>query len=96
MKFQKKVIYSIFFAFAVFFISLFTKIIPCQTAPEIPNPVYSWHLCDLNPDSQLVRGIQRRYFGYTSSMAEAYLIVLAMAFVISMVFLHLITKTKKQ
>ena len=72
---KKKISFSITIALAVFFLSMFFDVIPCQTAPNVPNPQYSWTTCNLNPDISKT-GIQRKYFGYTTSIRESYILSL--------------------
>ena len=92
----KKVAYSVIFALIVFFIAMFANIIPCQTAPVIPNPQYSWALCNINPDSASVVGVSRLYLGYTSSLTQTYLMVLIISFVAALIVLTLTTKRRKE
>ena len=96
MRLQKRVIYSVVFALILFFVSMFTKITPCQTAPVVPNPIYQWSLCNLSPDSVNILGVNRLYFGYTSSLTETYVIFLVLAFIAAMIILHLIAKPRRE
>ncbi len=95
MRLQKKVTYSIIFALVILFLSMFLKLIPCQTAPDIPGPQYNWKLCTLNPDSEIQIGIKKLYFGFSSSLTETYFITLFISFFIAVVFLHFIARTKR-
>lgn len=94
MKTYKKVAYSILFAFIVFFASLYLKFIPCQTAPVIPSPQYTWQLCSLNPDSNLLLGVSTKYLSYTSSIRTTYLIVMAISFILAFLVLSIATQHK--
>jgi len=94
MNIQKKVAYSLIATIFILVLSMFLNIIPCQKAPVIPNPVYTWDFCDLNPDSNLL-GIQKKYFGYTSSLRDSYIILSTTIFIISMLILYLITRRGK-
>ena len=94
MKLQKKLIISFFFAFAVFSLSLFSNFIPCQTAPAVPNPDYSWNFCSLNPDSILDLTTERVYLGYTSSLTKTYVVMFLGSFLVSMLVLDFILKNK--
>ncbi len=93
MRLQKRVIYSLVFALAIFFISMFAKFIPCQTAPVIPNPEYKWTVCNLNPDTPTL-GITRLYFGYTPNLTESYFLALLLSFLIAMIVLHFLRDKK--
>ena len=95
MRFQKRVLCSVVFALVLLFASIFIKIIPCQTAPIVPNPTYQWTVCNLNPDSNTA-GIVRMYLGYTSSIRESYLIILVISFLLAMLVLHFIARTKRE
>lgn len=88
MRFQKKIIYSITFALIVFFSSMFINFIPCQIAPEIPNSKYSWKLCNFNPDLNMKIMSSVLYLGYTSSLMEAYFLVLLISFIIPFTIFH--------
>ena len=94
MQFKKKMIYSGVVSASALITSIFLPIIPCRTAPLIPNPIFKWTLCSLNPDVINVGSI-KQFFGYTSSLTEAYVIVLIIAFLASMTFFHYATKNKK-
>ena len=95
MRFYKKIVYSLVFALILFFSSMALDIIPCQTAPVIPNPDYTWTFCNLNPDSQMLLGVSKLYFGFTPSLSMAYLAVLVVSFMFALVILHFITRDKK-
>jgi len=96
MRLHKRLTYAFVFALIVFFVSMFVNIIPCQTAPVIPNPHYTWNFCNLNPDSNKVIGISRLYLGSTSSLAQTYIMVLVISFILALTVLHFTAKTKKQ
>ena len=74
---------------------MFIQFVPCKTAPVVPNPEYKWALCNLNPDSAKIIGISRQYFGYTTSLTEAYVILIILSFVIAMVFFHFARKRQQ-
>ena len=95
MRFQKRVIYSVVFALIILFSSMFIKIIPCQTAPVVPNPIYQWTFCNLNPDSN-TEGITRLYLGYTPSIRGSYMTILIISFLLAMLILHFIVRTKRE
>tara|TARA_Y100000310_G_C20596674_1_gene770873 strand:+ start:234 stop:527 length:294 start_codon:yes stop_codon:yes gene_type:complete len=95
MKLVKRLTYSVVFAILIFFISMFIPFIPCQTAPLVPNPIYQWTTCALNPDSINLVGVLRLYFGYTTSITEAYFILIIISFVAAMLVLHFVAKTKR-
>jgi len=96
MRVTKRIFYSIVFAVIVLFVSMFAEIIPCQTAPVIPNPEYSWKFCNLNPDSNLIVGVKKMYFGYTESLAQSYLITIILSFILAMGVLHLLKGRRKE
>jgi hypothetical protein len=74
---------------------MFVNIIPCQTAAVVPNPVYKWTTCTLNPDLSRV-GILRRFFGFTQNLTEAYFVLLILSFITAMIVLHFIAGGKKE
>jgi len=96
MKLQKRLAYSVALGILVFFISMFVPITPCQTAPVVPNPIYQWNLCTLNPDSVNLVGVSRLYFGATQSITNAYFTLIIISFVLAMFVLHFIARTKKK
>lgn len=96
MLFKKKLMYSGIIAAATLITSIFIPIIPCRTAPGVPNPIYKWTLCSLNPDKFRITGSIREYFGYTTSLTDTYILTLLLTFIVVMAFLHFTTrKTKK-
>jgi len=74
--------------------SFFTKIVPCQIYPNIPNPSFEWSLCTLNPDRFSFFGIQELYWGITPQLSEAYLISLGLVFICCFLFLIPFTRNK--
>ena len=96
MYLKKKLMYSGIIAAATLVVSILMPIIPCRIAPGIPNPVYKWTLCSLNPDKLSSLGSIKEYFGYTTSLTESYMLTLLLTFVVVMVLLHFITKKKKK
>ena len=94
MIFQKRVTYSFIFAIMILFLSFFIKFVPCQTSPNLPNSEKTWQACNLNPDSKTQEGLVRTYFGYTESLIETYLILVILSFLMAMIVLHFIARTK--
>ena len=70
--------------------------IPCQKAPAVPPLTYSWKTCNLNPDNYLNFEGEVLYFGYTKSLAETYILVLTLAFLIPFGALNLKIGRKKR
>jgi preprotein translocase subunit SecG len=95
MNFLKKVNFSLIFAIVFFVISMLVSTIPCQKAPSTPNPEYSWKTCTLNPDTYQNFEGNLLYLGYTTSLAETYVLVLAISFFIPLLILTLIGHKKK-
>ena len=96
MQFKKKLIYSGIISAAALITSIFIPIIPCRIAPNVPNKIYKWTLCSLNPD--LVENLNsiKEYFGYTTSITNAYIITLLISFIVVMTFLHFTTRRRKK
>jgi len=92
MRGTKKLTYAVVFALIVFLSSMFANIVPCQTAPNIPNPQYKWQLCNLNPDTIGQQGIEKVYFGYTSSITSSYILLVGLSFVAALIIIHFPTK----
>lgn len=95
MRFYQKLVYALVFALIVFFLSLGLNIIPCQTAPEVPNKIYSWGICTLNPDTYTQTGISRLYWGYSNRLTEAYFVTMVISFMLAFVCLTLFTRRRK-
>jgi hypothetical protein len=96
MRIQKRLTNSAIFAVIIFFLSMFIPIVPCQTAPLVPNPTYQWNICTLNPDSINLVGVERLYFGYTTSITSAYFVLIIISFVLAMLVLHFVAKPRKK
>jgi len=95
MQLKQKVIYSVIASAVGLLTSIFIPIIPCQIAPGVPNPIYKWTLCSLDPEKISSFGLITKYFGYTTSLKDAYILTLFIIFVVVMLFLHYTTRTKK-
>lgn len=96
MQLKKKLMYSGIVSAVTLIASILIPIIPCRTAPGVPNPIYKWTLCSLNPDKINSLGSVREYFGYTTSLTDSYILILLITFVVAIVFLHYTTKRKKK
>jgi len=96
MQFEKKLIYSGIISSITLIASIFIPIIPCRIAPGVPMPIYKWTACSLNPDSMKNLNSIKEYFGYTTSLSEAYIITLLISFVAAMVFFHFTTRRRKK
>lgn len=96
MQFKKKLIYSGIISAATLITSIFIPIIPCRIAPGVPNPIYKWTACSLNPDSVSNLNSIKEYFGYTTSLTDAYIITLLISFIVVMTFLHFTTRRRKK
>ena len=95
MRFYKKLVYSITFALIIFFISLFFHIVPCQKAPDVPNPEYKWSLCTLNPDINIQSETIKIYFGLTQTFIGSYIFIIAISFIIAFIVLSTVLKSKE-
>lgn len=74
--------------------SIFIPIIPCRIAPNVPNPIYSWTLCSLNPDKIKLLGSITEYLGYTTSLKDTYILVVGISFLIAFIFAHFFLRRK--
>lgn len=97
MRFGKKVSISALGSIGVFFSAMFFNIIPCQSAPNVPNPTYVWKLCSFDPNT-LSTSIKNLFFGYTGDLRQAYFVSLIGVFVALFLIISLLTreKAKKQ
>ena len=93
MQLKKKLIYSGLASASFLIVSIFIPIVPCRLAPGIPNPIYKWTLCSLNPDKILGNYIVE-YLGYTTSIRDTYVLTLLIIFAIAMIFFHYTTGKK--
>ena len=96
MQLKKKVMYASMVSAATLIASIFIPIIPCRIAPGVPNPIYKWTICSLNPDKILSMGSIIEYFGYTVSLRDAYVLTLFIMFIVVMIFLHYTTPKKNK
>ena len=96
MQFKKKLMYSAIISAGVLIASMFIPIIPCRIAPNVPNPIYKWTACSLNPDSVVGLNSIREYFGYTTSLVDAYILTLLISFIVVMTFFHFTTRKRKK
>jgi len=96
MQLKKKVIYSGIISATTLVTSIIIPIIPCRIAPNIPNKIYKWSLCSLNPDKISSLGSITEYFGYTSSLRDTYILTLIITFIVGMVFFHYTTGKRKK
>ena len=96
MLFKKKLMYSGIISAATLIASIFMQLVPCRVSPNLPNPLYKWTLCSLNPDIYQASTSITEYLGYTTSLTEAYLLTLLLTFVVVMIFFHFTTKKKRK
>lgn len=96
MQLNKRLMYSGIISIVALIGSIFIPIIPCQTAPGVPNPIYKWTVCSLNPDKISKLGSITKYFGYTTSLRDAYILTLIITFAVVMVFLYYTTRRKRK
>ena len=95
MRFHHKLLTALFFSMIVLFLSLFMNIIPCQTAPSVPNPEYMWKFCTLNPDVISSEGISRIYFGYSSSLRDTFIFTFLTFFLLVLILLAFFGRKRK-
>ncbi len=94
MKLKRKLIISGVISVGTLIASAIFSIIPCRTAPGIPNPVYKYMLCSLSPNSIGSLGSIREYYGYTTSLTNAYILTFLITFAVVIIFLQFATKKK--
>lgn len=94
MRWKNKLLIPVFVALIYLIVSFFMQIVPCQVSPNIPNPVYSWGLCSLNPDQVSPFGVQNTYWGVSSKLTDAYIISLALVFVVAFIIMLMVPKTR--
>jgi hypothetical protein len=93
MLFRKKLLYAGIFAIAALGASLFFSFVPCRTAPAAPPYSYDWTLCSLNPAT--ISGFTiTEFFGYSTTLKDAYIILGVAAFIFAMLFFRLFTRKK--
>lgn len=96
MQLKKRMLYSGVFSAAALITTIILPIIPCQIAPNIPNKIYKWTLCSLNPDKVSTLGSITKYLGYTSSLRDTYFLILIITFIAAMVFFHYAARKKNK
>jgi len=95
MQFKKKLMYSGIISALALVTSILIPIIPCSVAPRVPNSISKWTLCSLNPDTITLGGSLKKYFGYTTSLTESYILTLLITFIVVMIIFHFTTRKKK-
>ena len=94
MQLKKRLMLSVIISTAALIITIFIPIVPCRTAPGVPPYIYKWTLCSLNPDRISSLGSIIEYLGYTTSLRDTYVLILAITFIAAMVFFHFAARTK--
>jgi hypothetical protein len=94
MMWKNRLLIPIFAALIYLIASFFIQIVPCQISPNVPNPVYSWGLCSLNPDRVSPFGIQNTYWGMSPKLTDAYIISVIAVFVVVFVIMLIVPKTR--
>ncbi len=88
MQLKERLTYSGLISSIALITSIILPIVPCRIAPNIPNPIYKWTLCSLNPDKVSALGSITEYLGYTSSLRDTFFLIIIIAFIAAMVFFH--------
>jgi len=96
MYFKKRLMYSGIISAATLIASIFIPIVPCRIAPGVPNPIYQWTTCSLNPATTTSLTSIKEYLGYTTSLTEAYILTLLISFIVVMTFLHFTAGKRKK
>jgi hypothetical protein len=96
MQLKNKLIYSGIISAAILITSIFKPIIPCKIAPGVPNPIYRWTFCSLDPDKILNTGSIIKYFGYTINLTDTYILTILLTFIVAMIFFYYTTKKKRK
>lgn len=96
MQFKKKLMLSGIASAITLISSIFIPIVPCRIAPNVPNPIYEWTLCSLNPDGVNLYQSIKEYFGYTISIRDSYILTIIISFTLAMIFFHFATKRKSK
>jgi len=96
MNLSKKVGDSLVISSIVLLSSLLIPIIPCRVSPAVPNPLFSWKFCTLNPDSAIPRTYLTEYFGYTQSLSDAFFMTVIFTFIASMILFHYAMPKRKR
>jgi len=94
MRWKTRVLVPIFVAIIYLITSFFIKIVPCQISPNVPNPIYSWGMCSLNPDIVSPFGVQSIYWGVSSQLADTYIISLSIVFILVFGIVTIFSRTK--
>lgn len=95
MKLMKKINISLIITLSFFIFSMLLSTIPCQKAPNIPPLNYDWKVCNLNPDNYMNFEGKILFLGYTESLAETYILILALSFLVPFTILNIKKGGKK-
>lgn len=96
MQLKKSLLYSGIISAAILITSIIIPITPCRIAPNIPNRIYKWTLCSLNPDQVSSIGSITEYLGYTTSLRDTYIITVILSFIVAMIFFYYTTRKKRK
>jgi VIT1/CCC1 family predicted Fe2+/Mn2+ transporter len=96
MQLKKRLLYSGVASAIALISSVFVPIVPCRTGPNIPNPIYKWTMCSLNPDNAKYSRSITEYFGYTTSLTDAFVATILITFIVVMAFFHFTTRKKRK
>jgi hypothetical protein len=94
MRWKTKLLTPVLASITFLVASFFIKVVPCQIAPNVPNPVYSWGFCSLNPDRVSPFGVQNIYWGISSQLTDTYIISLVIIFLVVFGVIITIPKSK--
>jgi len=95
MRFGKIVGVSALVSLGYFFSAMFLDIVPCQVAPNIPNPTYLWKLCSFDP-TLILTPTKSLFFGFTGDLRGAYFVSLAGIFLALFLILSLLVREKRK
>jgi hypothetical protein len=96
MGLMRNILLSIAGSLVLFSTAFFVSIIPCQIAPNVPNPAYFWEMCDLGSENFLSFGVQKLYYGLIAGMTETYMATFFGIFAIIFVVISLISRKLKR
>ena len=95
MNLRKRILYAVNTSSIALLASIWTPIIPCKTLSKIPTRPLDWSICTLNPDAYLAVPGVTKFFGYTTSISDAFLILVVGVFVVVFLTLKFINFEKR-
>lgn len=82
MKLKKRITAALNITSASLIASIFLPIIPCRTLSVVPSRPLQWSFCSLNPDTYAANISAQKFFGFTTSLMDAWITLIVVVFIV--------------